>query len=453
MKAVILGADSVGSGLAIRLVSENVGVTVVDENAERLRELQQGLDISIVHGWPSHPEVLTNAVGNEADLLIAVTQNDEANLVACDYAERLNIGKKIARVHDPYFLFREDYMRWGFNADVLISPERQVSLTLRSMIEYPEANQVYDFADAKAKLACIRVLPNSQMVGQKLSQSNLPTSGIDVRVVAIYRDNELILPDGDSEIMEKDELFLVASRKNLRRAAREFAPGRQPFKRVTVVGGGKIGFSLAQHLEKYFQVKVFETSFERCNFLSSELKSSLILHANGTDQEALKRENIAGSDVFCAVSNNDETNVVSCLLAKKLGVPKTIALVNNPAYVGLIEDRMIDIDQYISPQDTTLSTLLSYIRKGDVVCAYTMRHGGAEAMEIVVHGTEQDSQVCGRTIEQLPLPYGTVVGAVIRDNQVLMAHNNVTIQSDDHLIIFTTDKTALPFVENLLKVY
>ena len=453
MKAVILGADAVGKGLAIKLVSENISVTVVDSNADHLRTMQHGLDIKTVHGWPSHPEILAQAVGKESDLLIAVTQNDEVNLVACDYAERLNVGKKIARVHDPYFLFREDYLRWGFNADVLISPERQVSLTLRSMIEYPEANQVYDFADTLAKLACIRVLPNSPMVGQKLSQSNLPTAGIDVRVVAIYRNDELVLPDGDSQILAQDELFLIASRKDLRRAAREFAPGRQPFKRITIIGGGKIGFSLAQHLEKYFQVKVFETSLERCNFLSSELKSTLILHANGTDRDALTQENIAASDVFCAVSNNDETNVVSCLLAKKIGVSKTIAIVNNSAYIDLIEDRMIDIDQYLSPQDTTLSTLLSYIRKGDVICAYSMRHGGAEAMEIVAHGDESNSQVCGRTIDQLPLPYGTLIGAVVRDQEVLMAHNKVTIQNGDHVIIFTTDKSALPFIENLFKAY
>lgn len=452
MKALILGAGQVGSSIAARLLQEDIGVTLVDENYERLIHLQQQFDIQIVHGWPSHPEVLEQAAGDSTDLLIAVTDNDEMNLVACQIADTLlNIPKSISRVRESYYNYRST-MFGQDTRHTLISPEREVSQHLRSMIEYPNAENVVDFVNGKVKLATTRAYKNGPLVGDKLAAAKDHIPNADARVVAIYRNQEVIIPDGDTVVQEDDQVFFIASRKNLRVVMSEFRRSKSHYKRVTLVGGGNIGLDLASSLEKYFQIKVIERNTERCNMLATKLKSSLVLNGDGTDLQLLNRENIASSDVFCAMTDNDESNILACLLAKQLGVGKTITLINNPAYIPLIEDKVMNIDQYLSPQYITLSSLLSHIRKGDVVQAHTMRHGNAEAMEIIVHGQKENSMVVGRQLQDIPLPYGTTIGAIVRGDEVITAHHNTMVMENDHVILFMTHKQALPQVEQLFHI-
>ena len=452
MKALILGAGQVGSSIAARLLQEDIGVTLVDQDYERLVHLQQQFDIQIVHGWPSHPAVLEQAAGDSTDLLIAVTDNDEMNLVACQIAETvLNIPKSISRVRENYYNYKS-IMFGEATRHTLISPEREVSQHLRSMIEYPNAENVVDFVNGDVKLATTRAYKNGPLVGDKLATAKEHIPSADARVVAIYRNQEVIIPDGDTVIQEEDEVFFIASRKNLRVVMSEFRRSKSHYKRVTLVGGGNIGFDLACSLEKYFQIKVIERDIERCNLLATKLKSSLVLNGDGTDLQLLNRENIASSDVFCAMTNNDESNILACLLAKQLGVGKTIVLINNPAYISLIEDKVMNIDQYLSPQYITLSSLLSHIRKGDVVRAHTMRHGNAEAMEVIVHGKKENSVVVGRQLQDIPLPYGTTIGAIVREGEVITAHHNTVVMENDHVILFMTHKKALPQVEQLFHI-
>ena len=452
MKALVLGAGKVGSSLALRLLQEDIGVTLVDDNYDRLLRLQQQLDIQIVHGWPSHPAVLEQAAGDSTDLLIAVTDNDEINLVACQIAESvLKIPKCIGRVRENYYNYRSTMFGDSSNRYTLISPEREVSQYLRSMIEYPNAETVVDFVHGRVKLATTRAYKNGPLVGNRLCAAREHIPEADARVVAIYRNEQVIIPDGDTIIQEDDQVFFIASRKNLRAVMNEFRRSKGHYKRVTLVGGGNIGFDLAYSLEKHFQIKIIERDVERCNMLAAKLKSSLVLNGDGTDLQLLTRENIASSDVFCAMTDNDESNLLACVLAKQLGARKTIVLINNPAYISLIEKKVMDIDLYLSPQYITLSSLLSHIRKGDVVRAHTLRQGNAEAMEIIVHGKEENSRVVGRPVQDIPFPYGTTIGAIVRGDDVITAHHDTVVMEYDHVILFMTNKEALPQVEQLFK--
>jgi len=426
-------------------------VTVIDTDEETLRDLQDRLDIRTVNGNAASPRVLEAAGIAATDILVALTNSDEVNMLACHIAWTLyRTPKKIARVRSADFTERDKlFGENGVAVDVWISPEQLVTEYVARLIRYPGALQVLDFADGRVRLVGIRALQGGPLVGQALRtlREHIPTA--DARVAAIYRAGKSIKPEGDTVIADGDEVFFLAARKDIRVVMKEMRREEAPARRVVIAGGGNIGFRLASELEDKNQVKLIERDGKRARKVSEHLKSTTVLHGDAADEELLLEENIDSTDVFAALTNSEEANILSAMLAKRLGAHKVMALINKPSYAELIESGSIDVA--ISPQTVTIGSLLAHVRRGDVVRVHSLRRGAAEALEVVVHGDADSSKIIGRRIEDISLPEGTTLGAVVRGEDVIIAHHDITVQPDDHLILFLTDRRHIEAVEKLFQ--
>lgn len=452
MKILILGAGQVGASVAGILASEANDITIVDRDPGRLRDLQDRLDLRTVIGYASHPEVLEDAGAPDADIILAVTNSDETNMVACQIAHTLfHTPTKIARVRAVEYLSHPGlFAHEALPVDVLISPEQLVTDYVQRLIEHPGALQVLDFADGRVGLVAVRAYYGGPLVGNQLKALKEHMPGVETRVAAIFRQQTPIIPEGDTVIEADDEVFFIAAKKDIRKVMGEFGRLDRPIKSILLAGGGNIGKAVAQALEGHYQVKLIERSPERARAISEELDKTIVLLGDAADEELLLEENIDSTDVFCALTNEDEANILSAMLAKRLGASKVMALINRAAYVDLVESSTIDIA--ISPQQATISGLLTHVRRGDVVVAHSLRRGAAEAIEAVAHGDEKTSKVVGHAIEDISLPLGATIGAIVRGNEALMAHHDIIIEPEDHVILFLVDKKHIPQVEKLFQV-
>jgi len=454
VKIVILGAGQVGTTLAENLASEANDITVVDSDAQALANLQERLDIRTVLGHASYPETLRRAQANDADMIIAVTESDETNILACRIAQTLfHTPTKIARVRAAEYLGEEDklFLPDALSVDMRISPEQLVTDAIGRLIEYPGALQVVDFADGRVRLVGVRAYYGGPLVGRQLKElpSHLPAD-VDARVAAIYRRGKPILPEGETVIEAEDEVFFVAARGHIPKIMAELRKLDRPVRRVMLAGGGNIGMRLARALSDKVQVKIIERNRDRARKLSEELNHVVVLAGDAANESLLMEENIEDVDVFCAVTNDDEANILSAMLAKRLGARKALSLINRLAYVDLVEGGAIDVA--ISPQQATVSALLAHVRRGDVVKVHSLRRGAAEAIEAVAHGDRSNSKVVGRRLEEIKLPPGTTIGAIVRGEDVLIAHGEVMIEAEDHVILFIVDKRKTRDVEKLFQV-
>ncbi len=452
MKIIILGAGQVGGTLAENLASEANDITVVDHDADRLRQLQDRLDIRTTQGKGSYPNILKQAGAEDADMLIAVTNSDEVNMVACQVAHTLfRTPTKISRVRAiPYLLKKGLFGSEAFPIDVLISPEQVVTNHITRLIEYPGALQVTDFSKGLVRLVAIRASKGGPLVGHELAYLRRHMPNIDTRVAAIFRKDSAITPNGTTVIEDGDEVFFLAATNHIRSVMSELQPLEKPYKRIIIAGGGNIGHRLAEKLESKHQVKIIEHNSKRCIELSESLNRAIVLQGNAANKEMLLEESIEDTDVFCAVTNDDEANIMASMLAKRLGARKVMTLISNADYVDLIQGREIDIA--ISPQQTTIGSLLTHVRRGDVVNVHSLRRGAAEAIEAIAHGDHRSSKVVGRRLDEIPLPEGTTIGAIVRHNEVLIAHDHIRVQPDDHVILFLVDKSKVRDVEKLFQV-
>ena len=452
MKIIILGAGQVGTSVANNLASESNDITVVDTDSELLQELQDRLDLRTVQGHAAHPEVLMRAGAEDADMILAVTNSDETNMVACQVAYSLfHTPTKIARIRSVGFtrypqLFSQD----AVPVDVLISPEQLVTEYIMRLIENPGALQVLDFAGGRVRLVGIRAFYGGPLVGNQLRVLYDHMPQVDARVAAIYRQGRAIQPEGDTVIEADDEVFFIAAKKNIRAVMSELRKLEKPFKRLMFAGGGNIGKRLAEALEKDFQVKLIERDKRRAQEIAEDLPKTIVLHGDVSDEDLLLEENIENTDVFCAVTNDDEANILSAMLAKRLGARTVMALINRAAYVDMVQSGPVDIA--ISPQQATIGSLLTYVRRGDVVMVHALRRGAAEAIEAVAHGDRGSSKVVGRTIDEIDLPKGASIGAIVRGDEVLIAHHDTVIEAEDHVILFLVDKRKIADVERLFQV-
>jgi trk system potassium uptake protein TrkA len=442
----------VGRTAAYHLSREEANdVTVVDHNEEILRDLQDRLDIRTVNGNGSSPRILEAAGIATTDILVALTNSDEVNMLACQIAWTLyRTPKKIARVRSADYTERDRlFGENGVAVDVWISPEQLVTEYVARLIRYPGALQVLDFADGRVRLVGIRALQGGPLVGQTLSTLRKHIPSADARVAAIYRAGKSVKPEGTTVIEDGDEVFFLAARENIRVVMKELRREEAPARRVVIAGGGNIGLRLAIELEGKNQVKLIERDSKRARRVSEQLKNTTVLHGDAADEELLLEENIDSADIFAALTNSEEANILSAMLAKRLGAHKVMALINKPSYAELIESGSIDVA--ISPQTVTIGSLLAHVRRGDVVRVHSLRRGAAEALEVVVHGDADSSKVIGRRIEDISLPEGTTLGAVVRGDEVIIAHHDTTVQPDDHLILFLTDRRHIEAVEKLFQ--
>ncbi len=452
MKIIILGAGQVGGTLAENLAVEQNDITVVDTDQSRLRELQDRIDIKTVSGHGSFPSVLREAGADDADMLVAVTNSDETNMVACQVAYSLfRTPTKISRIRSSAYLKQKDLFRIdAFPIDVLISPEQVVTTYIRRLLEYPGALQVLDFADERVQLVAVKAYYGGPLVGQAIHQLKSHLPDVDTRVAAVFRRNKAIEPTGDTVIEADDEVFFVAAKAHIKKVMSELRRAEDSYKRIFIAGGGNIGYRLAKALEKDFNIKILERHPERARYLSENLDRAVVLRGTATDKALLEEENIENTDVFCALTNDDEVNIMSSLLAKRSGARKVMTLINKAAYVDLVQGGAIDIA--ISPQTATIGSLLTHVRRGDVVNVHSLRRGAAEAIEAVAHGDAMSSKVVGRAIKDIQLPPGTTIGAIVRGDEVIMATGDVVVESDDHVILFVVDKRHIADVEKLFQV-
>jgi trk system potassium uptake protein TrkA len=452
MKIIILGAGQVGASVAGNLASEANDITVVDDNAATLQDLQDRLDIRTVRGHASHPDVLSQAGAEDADMIIAVTRNDETNMIACQVAYTLfHTPTKIARVRSVEYLNHAKlFAQEALPVDVLISPEQLVTDYIQRLIEYPGALQVLDFAGGMVQLVAVQAFYGGPLVGHELCDLKKHMPGIDARVAAIFRQGKPITPEGGTIIEADDEVFFVAAKKHIRSVMGELRKLDKPVKRVIIAGGGNIGVRLASAIENRYQVKLIERNEERAKQLSETLGKSIVLLGDAADEELLLEENIENTDVFCALTNDEEANILSSMLAKRLGARKVMSLINRASYVNLVQSDIIDVA--ISPQQATIGSLLTHVRRGDVVMVHSLRRGAAEAIEAVAHGDRSSSRVVGRSIDEIKLPKGATIGSIVRGEEVIIAHHNTVIETDDHVILFLSDKKCINEVERLFQV-
>jgi trk system potassium uptake protein TrkA len=452
MKIIILGAGQVGQSLAHSLANEANDITVVDKRNEVLQDLRDRVDLRTVSGRASHPSVLEQAGAQDANMIIAVTDSDETNMVACQIAYTLfHTPTKIARIRaTEYLTYSNLFVQEALPIDVLISPELLVNQYIQRLIEHPGALQVLDFANGRVQLVAVRAHHGGPLIGQELRAIKEHMPNIQSRVAAIFRHDRAIHPDGHTVIEAGDEVFFLAANKNIEAVTSELRKVDKPYKRIVLAGGGNIGIHLARALEHRYQVKIIERDARRARYLSEILDRTIVLYGDAADQDMLLEENIEHTDVFCALTNDDEANILSAMLAKRLGVRKVMSLINRPSYVDLVESGIIDIA--ISPQQVTIGTLLTHVRRGDVVAVHSLRRGAAEAIEAVAHGDRNTSKVVGRSIEKIKLPPGTNIGAIVRGQEVIIAHHDTVIESEDHIIMFLMDKKYISEVEALFQV-
>ena len=409
-------------------------------------------DIRTVQGHASYPRVLRNAGCEDADMLIAVTQSDETNMMACQIAYTMfRTPKRIARVRsEEYIDFRDQlFHKDDMPVDHVISPEQKVTQYIKRLVDYPGALQVMEFASGRASLVAVKAYYGGKLVGHAISSLKDHMPNVETRVAAIFRQGKAIKPMGTTIIEAGDEVFFIADTRYVRMVMEEMQKLEHQYRRIMIAGGGNVGAGLARMLEDNHQVKLIERNQERAEQLNESLSHTTILQGDASNHRLLSDEHIEDVDVFIAVTNDDEANIMSAMLAKKMGAKKTMVLIQRQAYVDLVQDDVIDIA--ISPQRATVSALLSLIRKADIVNAYSLRKGAAEAIEAIAHGDEKTSKVVGKAINEIKLPPGTTIGAIVRGHEVMIAHDDTIVQADDHVIMFLVDKKYIREVERLFQ--
>ncbi len=452
MKIIILGAGTVGTTLAISLSQEDNDVTVVDNDQSALHHLEEEADIKTVNGSCSYPNTLVNSGIKEADMVVAVTGSDEINIVSCLISKVLSENvKTIARIRESSYLkdrTKKAIEEGVIPVDIVVSPEKLITNHIQALIETPGSLQVLEFGDGLLNLVGVRAIEGGPLIGHEIGDLKKHMPNVDTRVAAIFRKGGAIIPKGTTTVEAGDEVFFIARRKDARKVINEMRKKEDPYKYIVIAGGGKIGSSLAEQIEDNHTVKLIEANSEKAKEISERLVDTIVLEGNVSDKSLLHEENIEECDVFVAVTNDDEANVMSCMLAKEMGAHKVIALINNEAYVDLVQDKGIDVA--IAPSQITIGTFLSELAGDEVVKVHSLRRGAAEAIETIVkESTNGKEDAVGKELGNIRLPVGATIGAIIRKNKAKIAHDDVKLREHDHVILFLTDKKLLPEVKQI----
>lgn len=457
MNILILGSGQVGSAIAQELAAmPNHDITIIDVDEQALKNIGSQLDVQTIVGNGASPLVLDKAGAHDADMLLALTRSDEINLVACRLAaEVFNIPNRIARVRSrDYWHYGDEEMGSLCSFDVTdsISPEQLVVEHLRGLLNYVRALQVLPFANDRVRMIIVQVKLKDFASGHSIAQINMALpEHTDCQICAIYRNGRLIVPHADTIVAEGDEVCFVVDSRHVDEAMSSMFSYENRDRRVMIAGGGNIGYRLAKKLENQINIKIIEQDLARAEWLAENLDNTLVLQGSASDENLLSREYIDEIDVFCALTNDDESNIMAGLLAKNLGAKRIISIINRSRYVDLLTGNQIDI--VVSPHLITIGNILAYVRRGDIAAVYPLRRGAAEAIEVVVHGTRDTSSLVGRRIAEVKWPNGCHIAAIVRNNEVLMGRNHEEILCDgDHLILFVARRRVLRELEKLIQV-
>ena len=449
-KIIVFGGGQVGSSVAKILSDDGNDITVVDVDKSVLENLKEQIDIKTIHGLASHPSIQRLADADNSDMVIAVTGNDEVNMAACHVAKNIfNVPKRIARLRANEYLNDEDgFQKKFFSINDVISPNILVTDYVKNIIDHPGAFQAFKFAHGKVHVIAATVLSNGPLARKRLSEFRDHLPNVDVKVVAIFREKKYLIPDDDTFIMPDDDVLFIATEENMRFMSELRKMTDEPHN-VMIAGGGRVGSALAKKLEDTYNLKLIEKDKLIAKNISENLSSTVVLNNDIADETMLKNENINDVDYFCAVTSDDQANILSAKLAKDMGAGKTIAIVNKSSYRNLVSK---EIDVVVSPEDVTIGSLLASVRTSDIVNVNRIGNIDGEVMEIVAHGDKKTSKLVGNRISQLQLPKSIVIGAVVRDDNVILANEDIEVQDEDHIIIFAFDKKELPTIENLFQV-
>ena len=448
MKILILGAGRVGSSLASTLSKQQYEVSVIDLSKDKLQRLQEDFDLAIEVGHGSYPSTLKKAGADEETILLAVTNSDECNITSCQIAKsKFNVKKTICRLSNASYLDSLDAFGDN-NIDIAISPENEVTEHLVDLIKHPGAEQIESFANGSIKVVSVKAKKDGMLVNRELKSIKSDMPDTNTFVPAIYRKGKPLIPDGKTIIKENDEIYFLAAESDIDSVVQEMRLQDNSSSRMMIVGGGKIGFALAKTLEEDYKIKIIDPSDDRCEVISNQLNRTIVLKGEGSDEELLKSENIENIDIFCALTNDDETNIMSAFLAKKLGAKKTIIIVNNYTYINILPKNFVDIA--LSPQRLTVSMVLQHLAKGDVPQEVMLKmQSGAEAIEGIIHKNKFTKNFFNRAISEIPLPDNCVIAAVIRQDKIFMHSKKLLLKPDDKVIVFILGKTDKEQIENL----
>lgn len=452
MKIIILGAGQVGRTVAEMMATEDNDITVVDIQANLLAELQQRLDIRTVVGHASHPKVLYRAGIDDADLIFAVTNDDETNMIACQVAYSLfNTPLRLARVRSSDYVSRPGFFRPAdMPVDFVINPEEMVTRLLQRLIDHAGATEIYSVAENQGFLVGVRAHAGAPVTGGDLAALDAWLGQNRSCVAAVFRNNKSVAVEEGFEFQPEDEIFFLTAQADVTRLISGFCTIAPSNHRVIIAGGGNLGKRLASFVESDYHVKVLERDPDRCWHLAGALKSTIVLNGDVTDPTFLVGEGIEESDVFCALTDHDKTNVVASLLAKRLGAIKAISIVNNSSHAAVAQNSGVDIA--FSPAQVTIGAVLTHMRRGDIVNVYSLRYGTAEVIELIVHGDDTHSQVVGRAIKDLPLTHDVTIGAILRRNELIIPRGETVIEPEDQLVVVVTDKQRVETVQQLFQV-
>jgi trk system potassium uptake protein TrkA len=452
MNILILGAGQVGSTTAAQLAKEeNNDVTVVDVDPEKLDKLASKSDLRVIEGNASYPKTLKAAGADSADMLIAVTSSDEVNMVACQIVSTLfNTQTKIARIRAAAYTGRPElFSENDIPVDFAISPEDLITDYIIEVIQHPGAFQVLDFAGGKIRMVGVKTKQQGFLVDNPIRHLHDHLGNEKVRIAAIYREGLMIAPEGDTIIRKGDEVYFIAAPEDIDHMITEFNPDQEKARNIVIAGGGRIGLRLASKLEDDNHVKLIEKSTARAKKLSEILESTIVLKGDSSDDALLKEENIDNNDVFVATTNSEEANILSAMVAKKMGSKKVMALINKDSFSGLMETDSIDIA--ISAEQITVSSLLSHIRKGDVVKVHSLKRGGAEALEAIAHSHEH-SNVVGKMVGDINLPEGSFITAIVSSQgEIKTVHHTTFIEEDDHVVVFIDNRDTITEIETIFE--
>jgi len=452
MNILILGAGQVGSTTAAQLAKEeNNDVTVVDVDPEKLNKLASKSDLRVIEGNASYPKTLKAAGADSADMLIAVTSSDEVNMVACQIVSTLfNTQTKIARIRAAAYTDRPElFSENDIPVDFAISPEDLITDYIIEVIQHPGAFQVVDFAGGKIRMVGVKTKQQGFLVDNPIRHLHDHLGNEKVRIAAIYREGLMIAPEGDTIIRKGDEVYFIAAPEDIDHMITEFSPDQEKARNIVIAGGGRIGLRLASKLEDDNHVKLIEKSTARAKKLSEILESTIVLKGDSSDDALLKEENIDNNDVFVATTNSEEANILSAMVAKKMGSKKVMALINKDSFSGLMETDSIDIA--ISAEQITVSSLLSHIRKGDVVKVHSLKRGGAEALEAIAHSHEH-SNVVGKMVGDINLPEGSFITAIVSSQgEIKTVHHTTFIEEDDHVVVFIDNRDTITEIETIFE--
>ena len=440
MNVLICGAGQVGFNIARHLAGEGNDVTVIDQRSDLIRRISDTLDVKGLVGFASHPNLLEQAGARDADMIIAVTFADEVNMVACQVCHSLfNVPTKIARIRNQSYLepmWRDLFSRDNMPIDVIISPEVEFARAVLRRLQAPGAIDMVPFADDRVRVVGVHCSADCPVIHTPLRQLTELFPDLGMSVVGIFRGDRMIVPTGDDHMVPGDDVYFAVDADHMQRALAAFGHEEEEARRVIIIGGGNIGLFIATEIEAHHadvNLKVIELDPARAELVADRLSRGVVLQGSALDREILEEANVAATETIIAVSNDDEVNVLSSLLAKRYGAKRAVTLINNLSYGPLVST--LGIDVVVSPRDVTVSTILQHVRRGRIRAVHSIREGLAEVIEAEALET---SPLTGTPLRDAKLPAGVIVGAIVRDDEVIVPRGDTVIRPHDKIIIFAT---------------